>query len=142
VRTLRAPRWRRPGRTTSARSARSGNIEDQYNADLVPLLKLGQAGASSSQQAANARAMAAALQNVQDLTSEKGAAAAQYGYDILGQNNQIRDAQATRLLNILGQNNDTRHRAREHARQHRRREQQHGPGEAGPRPRGAGGEHG
>jgi hypothetical protein len=85
-----------------------GNIEDQYNADLVPLLKLGQAGASSSQQAANARAMAAALQNVQDLTSEKGATAAKYGYDILGQNNQIRDAQATRLLNIMGQNNDTR----------------------------------
>src|SRR5581483_4695555 len=85
-----------------------GAIQDAYNADIVPILNLGKAGALNSQQAANARLLAGAFQNVQDLTAQKGAAEAQYGYDILGQNNQIRDAQANRLLQILGANNDVR----------------------------------
>jgi hypothetical protein len=85
-----------------------GHIEDQYNADIVPLLKLGQAGAASTQQAANSRLLAGATQNISDLLGQKGATEAQYSYDILNKNNDIRNQQADRLTSIMQGNNDTR----------------------------------
>lgn len=80
-------------------------VNGNYNADMAPILQLGAAGAKGQQQTAGNNAIQLARQNIQDLTAQKGATQAQDQYQIMQDNNSIRDAQQTRLLSILSGNN-------------------------------------
>lgn len=77
----------------------------QYEANMSPILQLGAAGAKTAQQNQNTANIAAAMKSVNDNIAAKGATQAQDAYQIAQDNNTIRDNQQSRLLQIMQGNN-------------------------------------
>lgn len=81
-----------------------GGIQDQYNADLAPLLKLAQSGAATGQQAKDENALTALNSQLGDLQGQRGqtqaATRAQTLMQILTQNNATKQQGFTNKLNV------------------------------------------
>lgn len=85
-----------------------GANEDQYNADLAPLLKSQQADMAHNEQAQNSQDVSDARQKLTDLVTQRGAAKATAADQATQMNNAIRDNQVSRLMQIVSANNGTR----------------------------------
>jgi hypothetical protein len=81
-----------------------GGIQDQYNQDLAPLLKLAQSGAASGQQVKDQNALTALNSQLGDLQGQRGqtqaATRAQTIMQILTQNNATKQQGFTNRLNV------------------------------------------
>ena len=82
-----------------------GSAQEQYNADLAPLLQAEAAGAKSREAAMGSTRMQDLALRLSSLQGERGQAVAANRLNLQGQNNAILDNRATRGLEIRQMNN-------------------------------------
>lgn len=82
-----------------------GTAQEQYNADLAPLLQVEAAGAKSREQALGSSRKLELASKLASLKGQRGQAEAAARFDIDRENNSIRDRQIERLMQIRMANN-------------------------------------
>lgn len=103
------------GANDASTVAEMANAENQYQNDLAPLLKLEQTGASRSEQARQSHVAQDLVNQVLQVTGQKGAARTQNQLQLKSLNNEILNHRLDTLMGIKTANNATRQQAFQNA---------------------------